>query len=88
MVTEKASDQKQIRTASCGAQLRMLPCGVVDSQLFMLMSRRSKELGVPPQLSAFLNLPTQIERIQSQQRRFEAMQTPLYPPAPSALCGR
>lgn len=88
VVTARHAGQQQIRAMGCERQLRVLPGKVVEGPLFMQMSKRSRHLGVLPQLTAFLKLPAQIDWLQGQQARFEAKYAQLHPPAQAKLCGR
>ena len=88
VITARHAGLQQLRAMGCEGQLRMLPAKVVDGPLFMQMSKRSKHLGVLPQLSAFMKQPAQTEWLQGQQARVEATYARLYPPAQTKLCER
>lgn len=88
VITARLAGQQLIRSMGCESQVRLLSGKVVEGPMFMQMSKRSKHLGVLPQLSAFMKQPAQIEWLQGQQARVEASYARLYPPAQTKLCER
>lgn len=88
VITARIAGQQLLRTMGCEGQLRVLPGQVVEGDLFMQMSKRSKHLDVLPQLSAFLRQPAQLAWLREQHLRLEAMHDQLHPPPQTERCGR
>ena len=88
VITARIAGQQLIRNIGCEGQLRLLPGKVVEGQLFMQMSKRSKHLAVLPQLSAYLKQPAQAAWLQAQQLAVETKSAQLHPAAQTAFCGR
>ncbi len=88
VITARIAGQQLIRSMGCERQLRLLPGKVIEGQLFMQMSKRSKHVTVLPQLSSFLKQPAQVAWLQGQQLAFENKYAQLHPAVQTEFCGR
>ncbi|MCU7374060.1 transporter substrate-binding domain-containing protein [Paucibacter sp. O1-1] len=88
VITARIAGQQLIRNMGCEGQLRVLPGKVIEGQLFMQMSKRSKHLAVLPQLSSFLKQPAQVAWLQAQQQALETRYAQLHPATQAEFCGR
>ncbi|PTT90568.1 hypothetical protein DBR42_05580 [Pelomonas sp. HMWF004] len=88
VITARIAGQYMMRALGCEEQLRMLPDTVVEGQLYMQMSKRSKHLPVLPQLTAFLQQPAQTYWLRNLRARTEARYYQLNPVLQDERCSR
>lgn len=88
VITARIAGQHMLSALGCEQQLRMLPDTVVEGQLYMQMSKRSRHLSVLPQLTAFLQQPAQAHWLRNLHARTEARYYQLHPVLQGDSCSR